>query len=85
MLCMARADPGQVTAETGWESAGGDESEESEDIEEGELPKRTHKSRLYPKPSRRYEHYCRWLRNVVGLLHLEFPTALSYCIVLLLL
>ena len=44
---------------------------------EGELPKRTHKSWLYPKPVRRYDHYCRWLQNVVGLLnHREFMVML---------
>ena len=44
---------------------------------EGELPKRTHKCWLYPEPVRRYDHYCRWLQNVVGLLnHREFMAML---------
>ena len=42
-------------------------------IEDGEPPKRAHKSWLYPEPIRRYDHYCRWLQNVVGLMnHREF-------------
>ena len=35
------------------------------DIEEG-LPKRAHQSRQYPRPIRRYDHYCKWLQNVPG-------------------
>lgn len=46
-------------------------------IEDGETPKRTHKSWLYPEPIRRYDHYCRWLQNVVGLMnHREFMAML---------
>lgn len=37
------------------------------------LPKRAHKAWLYALPIRRYDHYCRWLTNVIGLLnHREF-------------
>jgi len=62
MLWVARVDPGQIT-----------ENIEDQGAEPAELPKRTHKSRLYPKPIRRYDHYCRWLQNVVGLMnHREF-------------
>ncbi|CAE7246374.1 unnamed protein product [Symbiodinium natans] len=57
MLWVARADPGQVSMKQGEEGQG------------GELPKRTHKSWLYPEPIRRYDHYCKWLQNVVGLLN----------------
>ena len=63
MLWVARVDPGQIT----------------ENIEDqgAELPKRTHKSWLYSKPIRRYDHYCRWLQNVVGLMnHREFMAML---------
>ena len=61
-LWVARVDPGQIT-----------ENIEDQGAEPAELPKRTHKSRLYPKPIRRYDHYCRWLQNVVGLMnHREF-------------
>lgn len=37
------------------------------------MPKRAHKAWLYALPIRRYDHYCRWLTNVIGLLnHREF-------------
>ena len=42
------------------------------DIEEG-VPRREHKSWQYSRPIRRYDHYCKWLQNVIGLLnHREF-------------
>ena len=64
MLWVARSDPGQITPE-------------SIKDEGAELPKRTHKSWLYPEPIRRYDHYCRWLQNVVGLMnHREFMAML---------
>merc|ERR1719263_597803 len=37
------------------------------------LPKRAHKTWLYRGPVRRYDHYCRWVTNCIGLLnHREF-------------
>jgi len=37
------------------------------------LPRRTHKCWQYKRPVRRYDHYCRWLTNVIGLWnHREF-------------
>lgn len=37
------------------------------------LPRRAHKAWLYALPIRRYDHYCRWLTNCIGLLnHREF-------------
>ena len=42
------------------------------DIEEG-IPRRAHKSWQYSRPIRRYDHYCKWVKNVIGLLnHREF-------------
>merc|ERR1712187_613096 len=44
---------------------------------EANLPRRTHKSWQYKRPIRRYDHYCRWLSNCIGLLnHREFVTML---------
>lgn len=37
------------------------------------LPRRCHKMWLFKQPIRRYDHYCRWLTNAIGLLnHREF-------------
>merc|ERR1711920_91811 len=42
------------------------------------LPKRCHKTWQYPLPIRRYDHYCRWLTNCIGLLnHREFVVMLT--------
>eukprot|EP00913_Durusdinium_trenchii_P021059 g19790.t1 len=39
---------------------------------------RCHKMWLFKQPIRRYDHYCRWLTNAVGLLnHREFVTMLA--------
>lgn len=44
----------------------------------GELPRRCHKMWLFKQPIRRYDHYCRWLTNAVGLLnHREFVLMLA--------
>ena len=64
MAYCAWADPGQVKQPIG--AVGG------MDIEEG-IPRRAHKSWQYSRPIRRYDHYCKWLKNVIGLLnHREF-------------
>lgn len=50
------------------ESCNGDGS-----CEDPPLPKRCHKTWQYSLPIRRYDHYCRWLTNCIGLLnHREF-------------
>jgi hypothetical protein len=44
-----------------------------EEAPDRNLPKRAHKCWQYKRPVRRYDHYCRWLTNVIGLLnHREF-------------
>ena len=59
----ACADPGQVnkTRKMKIGAVGG------MDIEEGML-RRAHKPWQYSRPIRRYDHSCKWLKNVVGLL-----------------
>jgi len=42
------------------------------------LPKRAQKMWLYRQPVRRYDHYCRWVTNCIGLLnHREFFVMVS--------
>ena len=68
MAYCAFADPGQVKKMRNMKlgAVGG------MDIEEG-MPRRAHKSWQYSRPIRRYDHYCRWLQNVISLLnHREF-------------
>lgn len=68
--CMAYcflSDPGQMRKSKS--ATGGAEG----DPWQGIMPKRAHKSWQYPRPVRRYDHYCKWLQNVIGLLnHREF-------------
>jgi len=48
-----------------------------EEQQDPPLPKRCHKTWQYPLPIRRYDHYCRWLANCIGLLnHREFVAML---------
>jgi len=54
----------------------GDGAEAS--LEDPPLPKRAHKAWLYQLPVRRYDHFCRWLTNCIGLLnHREFVSMLG--------
>lgn len=69
LICMGYcsfADPGQVKKTRNMTLGA------AADVEAG-LPRRAHKSWQYPRPIRRYDHYCKWLQNVIGLLnHREF-------------
>lgn len=69
LYCMMYAllcDPGQLQ-----KSGKRNSKEASSDF--GPLPKRSQKTWLYERPIRRYDHYCRWLANCVGLKnHREF-------------
>jgi len=66
MAYCAFADPGQVPKKRG------------QDDSEADKPPRAHKSWQYPRPVRRYDHYCKWVANVIGLLnHREF-----YCMLI---
>mmetsp|Transcript_89729 Transcript_89729/g.231645 ORF Transcript_89729/g.231645 Transcript_89729/m.231645 type:complete len:355 (-) Transcript_89729:52-1116(-) len=62
LACMAfvsLSDPGHVSEEL-WRR-----------IEAGEsrMPERAHRTRRLHTPIRRYDHYCRWISNCVGLLN----------------
>eukprot|EP00933_Yihiella_yeosuensis_P032569 TRINITY_DN26190_c0_g1_i1.p1 TRINITY_DN26190_c0_g1~~TRINITY_DN26190_c0_g1_i1.p1 ORF type:complete len:387 (-),score=39.70 TRINITY_DN26190_c0_g1_i1:246-1406(-) len=62
MTYCAFADPGQVRKSRGMN---GDADQM--------IPRRGHKCWQYSRPVRRYDHYCKWLQNVIGLLnHREF-------------
>jgi len=66
LVCMfycALSDPGMLRPEV----------QASAGLPNGSLPKRAHKTWLYSLPIRRYDHYCKWLTNCIGLLnHREF-------------
>jgi len=82
LVCMALTavkDPGQMkkvkdkvsAALMPVESDLPDENQVSSDSDV--LPTRAHKSWMYDRPIRRYDHYCRWVVNVIGLSnHREF-------------
>lgn len=77
LVCMGYcsfADPGQVKKIRNMKNGA--------DIEEG-MPRRAHRSWQYPRPIRRYDHYCKWLQNVIGFLnHREFVLMVG-CLVLI--
>jgi len=72
MAYCALCDPGQLQRQ--------DQQARQQLLQEGlgpkqelPMPGRAHKTWLYALPIRRYDHYCRWLTNVIGLLnHREF-------------
>jgi len=78
VACMAYsglADPGQLRVDGGAQGQAlmSADNVSSETNSEPPLPKRAHKSWQYERPIRRYDHYCRWLTNVIGLQnHREF-------------
>lgn len=78
MLYCYLADPGQLRrdysqAYTAMEREGTKPS----------LPKRAHKTWLYRQPVRRYDHYCRWVTNCIGLLnHRQFIIMVSGLVLL---
>ena len=77
MTHCAFADPGQVKRTRN--------AQLEMDLEQG-MPRRAHKSWQYPRPIRRYDHYCKWLKNTIGLLnHREFVTMLAGLILIALL
>merc|ERR1711879_797674 len=70
MAYCALADPGQMLRV---DRAKAYSHLQVDDAEEPPQPKRSHKSWLYRLPVHRYDHYCRWVTNVIGLLnHREF-------------
>jgi len=72
MAYTALCDPGQLSREEHIQGLGLKTSK-TDVPEDLPLPKRSHKMWLYALPIRRYDHYCRWLTNGIGLLnHREF-------------
>mmetsp|Transcript_79292 Transcript_79292/g.201817 ORF Transcript_79292/g.201817 Transcript_79292/m.201817 type:complete len:426 (+) Transcript_79292:44-1321(+) len=76
MLFASMIDPGQTRKDRSQlqgEALMNNESFSSQTGSEPPMPKRAHKSWQYKRAIRRYDHYCRWLTNVIGLLnHREF-------------
>jgi len=76
MAYAALFDPGQMRPDKNskqGQALMSSESFGSQTNSEPPLPKRAHKSWQYKRPIRRYDHYCRWLTNGIGLLnHREF-------------
>lgn len=56
MAYAALADPGQLL-----------HLNPQQDMSDEHLPPRAHLTWMYPMPVARYDHYCRWLNNIIGL------------------
>jgi len=70
MIYAAFADPGQIAQSVEDDSDASDKDDQSC---VGPMPKRAHQTWQYIRPVRRYDHYCRWLVNCIGLMnHREF-------------
>lgn len=50
---------------------------------EAPLPKRAKKCWMYKRPVLRYDHYCRWLTNVIGLKNHRQFLAMLICLVMI--
>jgi len=76
MVYCALCDPGQIRKDLNASQGQGlirDHSFDSHNVSEPPMPKRAHKTWQYQRPVRRYDHYCRWLTNGIGLMnHREF-------------
>eukprot|EP00929_Paragymnodinium_shiwhaense_P009164 TRINITY_DN113221_c0_g1_i1.p1 TRINITY_DN113221_c0_g1~~TRINITY_DN113221_c0_g1_i1.p1 ORF type:complete len:407 (+),score=44.92 TRINITY_DN113221_c0_g1_i1:153-1373(+) len=71
MAYAALSDPGQLSREEHLVALG--MKNQADAPKELPIPKRCQKTWLYKLPIRRYDHYCRWLTNAIGLLnHREF-------------
>jgi hypothetical protein len=76
LFYCALCDPGQLNVED--QRKGLLEGGVPTDEKEQKLPERAHKMWLYKQPIRRYDHYCRWVTNAIGLLnHREFIIMVS--------
>ena len=47
------------------------------DLEEGQNPRRAHRSWQFARPIRQYDHWCKWLNNVIGLLNQRFSNPIT--------
>jgi len=82
LYCLAFSalvDPGQLPKDypTGAAlintSNNNDSTDAEDEPQDRNLPRRAHQCWQYKRPVRRYDHYCRWLTNVIGLYnHREF-------------
>lgn len=73
ILYCTLADPGQLKRDYAQHYTAMEPLSQGHPPAQPPLPKRAHKTWLYRQPVRRYDHYCRWVTNCIGLLnHREF-------------